>query len=885
MPNRKSAAFPRVLPALLAVLLLALTTLLATTGTARASFTATFSPTIVNIDSNANVVPGGGTPVQVSLPPGTFDLQVVGPTQGGLFTAWNAWASTTSCPGLPDGSGCGTGWLNNYAFSFPPPGTQFVGTSDPPFRYETREDALAAVTGSTVITLSTTTTVEFWIPDSNTGNLGGISVRVAEILPGVTTYDPIPPASADAFPGWIPTCQTIQPAVGLGANWQNPHTPFVLPGHPWDSPPAVFANPFVAPWINAWPSLDSNLSGLPLGHNWTRYSTTITGNGEFLLRLIADNCSWVFVDGILRGRQQIFEEAIPSKTTFPVTLAGNHTLEFIIFDGGGAAGGKFLLEVNTGAPFPDGDGDGLTDPEEVLHGTDPGLADTDSDGLSDGDEVNLHGTDPTDPDSDGDGANDGDEVAAGSDPNDPASLPDSDGDGVGDNADICPGFDDNVDTDGDGVPDGCDPGCEPSVSESSSYTLVYTLPIPLNADYNNGLPPYSADNTASIGSFDRIAYCLQLDTDWVWVSMDAFTAIPAQVGVPVISTGATFQQTVSNTNVFSSVTGVVTGTGITTGNIEFWHHCYTRTASLGLPGASDTAYDFDDTFPHSNVNLQHDGCYGSMQVHNYGAGQTVFAYNRWDNTFFIEDLGIGNSPSGHPDWTFQANAGDYNVRTMDIFVRENEAPEADAGPEQTVEWTGGVVDLDGTGSSDDDGDPLTYSWTFEDRPAGSTASLTGADSDSPSFTPDLLGDYVVELVVNDGLVDSDPDQVTITVEDKTGPVISSASADPDVLWPPNHKMRAVTVSVSVSDACDANPTCEIVDVPSNEPENGKGDGNTASDWELTGPLTVDLRAERSGRGDGRVYTITVECSDTSGNPSQTTVEVKVPHDQGKGKKK
>ena len=64
----------------------------------------------------------------------------------------------------------------------------------------------------------------------------------------------------------------------------------------------------------------------------------------------------------------------------------------------------------------------------------------------------------------------------------------------------------------------------------------------------------------------------------------------------------------------------------------------------------------------------------------------------------------------------------------------------------------------------------------------------------------------------------------------------------------------------------------------------KGDGNTAPDWEITGPLTVDLRAERAGGGDGRVYTITVECSDASGNKSWTTVEVKVPHNKGKGKK-
>lgn len=60
-----------------------------------------------------------------------------------------------------------------------------------------------------------------------------------------------------------------------------------------------------------------------------------------------------------------------------------------------------------------------------------------------------------------------------------------------------------------------------------------------------------------------------------------------------------------------------------------------------------------------------------------------------------------------------------------------------------------------------------------------------------------------------------------------------------------------------------------------------GGGDTPPDWVITGPLTVDLRAERSGKGSGRVYTITVECSDASGNTATKTVTVTVPHDQGK----
>ena len=76
-------------------------------------------------------------------------------------------------------------------------------------------------------------------------------------------------------------------------------------------------------------------------------------------------------------------------------------------------------------------------------------------------------------------------------------------------------------------------------------------------------------------------------------------------------------------------------------------------------------------------------------------------------------------------------------------------------------------------------------------------------------------------------------------------------------------------------------SAKIVDVTSNEPINGAGDGNTNVDWELTGDLTVKLRAERAGGGSGRVYTITVECTWPNGDVTSESVQVTVAHDQGK----
>jgi hypothetical protein len=113
--------------------------------------------------------------------------------------------------------------------------------------------------------------------------------------------------------------------------------------------------------------------------------------------------------------------------------------------------------------------------------------------------------------------------------------------------------------------------------------------------------------------------------------------------------------------------------------------------------------------------------------------------------------------------------------------------------------------------------------------------------------------------------------------DTTPPVISSVSASPNVLWPPNHKMAPVAVAVSASDTSSPTVTCKITSVTSNEPLIGPGSGHTAPDWQITGDLSVNLRAERSGTGNGRVYTLAVQCTDASNNSSSARTTVSVPH--------
>jgi hypothetical protein len=121
---------------------------------------------------------------------------------------------------------------------------------------------------------------------------------------------------------------------------------------------------------------------------------------------------------------------------------------------------------------------------------------------------------------------------------------------------------------------------------------------------------------------------------------------------------------------------------------------------------------------------------------------------------------------------------------------------------------------------------------------------------------------------------SDTGTFHVTVIDSIPPQILTVTANPGTLWPPNHKMVNVTVTVSAVDTVDPTPVSQIISVTSNQPINGTGDGDTSPDWLITGPLTVQLRSERS-QGQDRTYTITVKTVDDAGNFSTATETVVV----------
>jgi hypothetical protein len=142
-----------------------------------------------------------------------------------------------------------------------------------------------------------------------------------------------------------------------------------------------------------------------------------------------------------------------------------------------------------------------------------------------------------------------------------------------------------------------------------------------------------------------------------------------------------------------------------------------------------------------------------------------------------------------------------------------------------------------------------------------------------------LGTHTISLFVDDGKGGADSDTVDVTIIDSTPPQLS-VSGTPDTLRPPNHKMVEVNVEVSASDNCDPNPNIVLVSVDCNEPENTLGDGNTTIDIRNaeigTEDYTISLRAERQSRGGGRIYTMTYEATDGSGNSTNATATVIVP---------
>jgi hypothetical protein len=281
--------------------------------------------------------------------------------------------------------------------------------------------------------------------------------------------------------------------------------------------------------------------------------------------------------------------------------------------------------------------------------------------------------------------------------------------------------------------------------------------------------------------------------------------------------------------------------------------CNTLTPSPTGPPSPDTAWtsleilpDAEGNFPDRLLNIPtevelHYAVARGEPTDGPGSGAGYFS------TFGCVDE-IADPSSGVPVL--------IEIEMTDINPSENTPPIADAGEDQTVEWVdGGVsVTLDGTTSEDPDGDTLTYTWTggFSE---GTASGL------QPTVTFTTLGDFTVTLEVEDEDGGTDTDTATISVVDTTPPEVRSA-LEPSLKTP---AWGVFEVIAECDDTCDDNPLTEAT-------INGVNVYDGQEIVLFRHPfLTLVERTEYFLIVVGQEFELKVNCTDSSGNTSTSSV--------------
>jgi hypothetical protein len=363
------------------------------------------------------------------------------------------------------------------------------------------------------------------------------------------------------------------------------------------------------------------------------------------------------------------------------------------------------------------------------------------------------------------------------------------------------------------------------VVNATNWTKIYETTNPSRDGsgeivYASGFGKTGGVASTHNGAFNRIKYRLQNNVAgtlrWAEVSFDAWTNLTlADLQIPDLVNNLVFQRNVSNIEVSSNMPGVHTGS-FSTGRLEFWNQNYGTNLSGLTPAGDATTFDWDDLLAGTTNG------HGSFQIHNVSPEkeQTIFAWNMHRNGGPAE-IGIGNAPTGHPDWTFNTTNGSGNFK-VEISVQNTPVITPNGSVSTCV---GTPVTLTATTGA-------SYLWSNGET----TQSISTANA----------GNYTVTVTqVNGCAATSIPKTVTVT----TPPTAATITGTQEVCVNGTTQFRAT----GESGALTFNGTTNIVQT-----------ANNISTLDITGNITVETWVKVNqlpndwvrlvGKGDGSTRT-------------------------------
>ena len=293
---------------------------------------------------------------------------------------------------------------------------------------------------------------------------------------------------------------------------------------------------------------------------------------------------------------------------------------------------------------------------------------------------------------------------------------------------------------------------------------------------------------------------------------------------------------------------------------------WSNTLDTSRPSSLVTALPATETTPSFTVNWQGSDTGSGVQDFTVYASDNGSPFTPWQtNTAAKQATFFGQW--GHT-YAFYSIARDLagNVEAGKTVAETTTRVIVDTTPPVILPQLSGVLGNNGWYRSS-----VTINWSVTDPESGISSSSGCAHT---TLTSDTAGVTLTCTATNGaGLSSSVP--VTIKI-DKTPPTLNGMPAANCSLWPPNHKMVQVA-TVTVADPLSGVAAFSLTGTSSEPPDSGE------TDIVITGtgvqPRVVQLRAERSGQGSGRIYTLTATATDAAGNSTSATGRCIVPHNQ------